>query len=1011
MPVEFLTPEQRQQYGCYRGEPSPQQLALYFHLDDRDRTLLEPRRHPHTRLGFALQLCTVRFLGTFLSDPTDVPHNVILSVASQLNIADPTILASYREGQMRYDHVHEIMQEYGYHDFASQPEHFRFLRWLYIRAWWSEERLTVLFDLAMARLIERRVLLPGVSVLERLISSVREHTSMRLWQQLAHLPAPRQVALLESLLVVPEGERQTPLDRLRRGPTRVSSPALVSALHRVDAIRLFEVEHVDLSFVPKGRVKALASYATTALVHNLRQLADDHRIATLLAFTHTYLAVVHDDALDLFDALMKTAFSAATREGQHERLRTIHDLDAAAQVLAEACQVILDEGQDPITLLTRIYARVSAPHLQVAVATVGELTRPPDDTYAQELLGRHLMMRRFLPTLLRTLTFESTPGGRPTLQAVQFLQRIEGRPRASLQAAPREVIPRSWHRYVLPRSAIRENGQQEPQVDRPAYTVCVVERLHESLRRHDVFVDPSERWGDPRAKLLQGEQWEGIRAQICQTLGKEVSSALTLERLGQQLEEAYQRTVAHLPTNAALQIEQRDGEDILNLARLERQEEPESLRILRESVGARLPPVDLTEVILEVAQHTGFLSQFTHVSDSNAYVEDLALSLSAVLLAEACNIGLTPVIHPDIPALTRDRLSWVRHHFLRAETITRANACLVQAQRDILLAQIWGGGYVASVDGIRFVVPIRSVNTGPNPRYFGQGRGVTYLNYTSDQFSGLGGLVIPGTIRDSVYVLEALLEQESGLTPTEIMSDSGSYSDLMFGLFWCLGYQFSPRLAELKEARFWRIDPTADYGSLNGLARHRINTTLIANNWDDILRVAGSLKVGTVHASTLVQSLQRGGHPTTLARAIAELGRIPKTLHLLNYIDDEYYRRRIQIQLNRGEGRHGVARHVFHGQRGELRQRYRQGQEDQLGVLGLVVNMITLWNTWYMQDALDEMRALGQEVQPEDVERLAPLRFQHINVHGKYHFTLPEAVTQGHHRPLRPLSSSSEELF
>lgn len=211
MPVEFLTAEQRQHYGGYRGEPSPEQLALYFHLDDRDRALLEPRRHAHIRLGLALQFCTVRLLGTFLPDPTDVPHNVILTLASQLNIADLAVLARYREGEIRYDPVYEIMQEYDYHDFAFQPEHFRFLRWLSIRAWWSEERLTVLFDLAMARLIERRVLLPGVTVLERLISSVREHTSMRLWLLLAHLAAPRQVALLETLLVVPEGERQTPL--------------------------------------------------------------------------------------------------------------------------------------------------------------------------------------------------------------------------------------------------------------------------------------------------------------------------------------------------------------------------------------------------------------------------------------------------------------------------------------------------------------------------------------------------------------------------------------------------------------------------------------------------------------------------------------------------------------------------------------------------------------------------------------------------------------------------------
>ncbi len=134
VPVEFLTAEQRQRYGCYVREPSPEQLALYFHLDDRDRALLEPRRHDHTRLGFAFQLGTVRFLGTFLSDPTDVTHSVRMTLASQLNIAVPTVLTRYREGEMRYDHAHEIMQEYGYHDFASQPEHVRFLRWLYTRA-------------------------------------------------------------------------------------------------------------------------------------------------------------------------------------------------------------------------------------------------------------------------------------------------------------------------------------------------------------------------------------------------------------------------------------------------------------------------------------------------------------------------------------------------------------------------------------------------------------------------------------------------------------------------------------------------------------------------------------------------------------------------------------------------------------------------------------------------------------------------------------------------------------
>ncbi len=94
-----------------------------------------------------------------------------------------------------------------------------------------------------------------------------------------------------------------------------------------------------------------------------------------------------------------------------------------------------------------------------------------------------------------------------------------------------------------------------------------------------------------------------------------------------------------------------------------------------------------------------------------------------------------------------------------------------------------------------------------------------------------------------------------------------------------------------------------------------------------------------------MRSLQGKSRHSALARAIGELGRIPKTLHLLDVYDDESYRRRIVTQLNRGESRHSLARAVFHGQKGELRQRYREGQEDQLGTLGLVLNMLVLGTT------------------------------------------------------------------
>jgi hypothetical protein len=97
-------------------------------------------------------------------------------------------------------------------------------------------------------------------------------------------------------------------------------------------------------------------------------------------------------------------------------------------------------------------------------------------------------------------------------------------------------------------------------------------------------------------------------------------------------------------------------------------------------------------------------------------MDDLPTSLCACLLAEACNIGPEPLIRNDVPALRRARLSWVSQNFIRNETLTDANVCLVAEQNGIPLVREWGGGEVASADGLRFVVPVRTLHAGPNPK-------------------------------------------------------------------------------------------------------------------------------------------------------------------------------------------------------------------------------------------------------------------------------------------------------
>ncbi len=224
MPVEFLTRDQRRSYGRYAGSLSAEQLARYFHLSEEDRSIVRGRRGARARLGFALQLGTVRFLGTFLADPSDIPFGVIEYTARQLGIPNPTAcLTGYRESQGHWNHVREIRRRYGYREFNDQPEHFRFVRWLFTMAWASPQRPSVLFDLATSRLVHRKILLPGVTTLTRLVARVRDRADARLWRKLSSAPSPAQLEALEKLPIVPEGKRQSELHRLRRAPTGVNA--------------------------------------------------------------------------------------------------------------------------------------------------------------------------------------------------------------------------------------------------------------------------------------------------------------------------------------------------------------------------------------------------------------------------------------------------------------------------------------------------------------------------------------------------------------------------------------------------------------------------------------------------------------------------------------------------------------------------------------------------------------------------------------------------------------------
>lgn len=991
MPVGFLTQEQRDGFGRYVGQPSREELERYFHLSDDDHKTIGSLRGDHNRLGYATQLTTVRYLGTFCDEFSSVPQIVLHSLCRQLAIPDSGCIHDYAPTRQRMRHAAEIREQHGYRDFTDTSVGFRLSRWLYALCWTGTDRPGELFNRATHWLLTHKVLLPGVTVLERYIAQLRSRVEERLWLKLAQDVSEQQRQRLLNLLIVPDGNRGSRLDQLRSGPIMVSGPSLVRSLKRLDDVRGIGITLPSTASIPPSRIAALARFANTAKVTAINRLPNARRLATLVAFAVCLEASAHDDALEVLEALLRDIFSNAEKADKKARLRTLRDLDRSASTLAEACHMVLSPDISDEGLRSRLFGSIPRETLTKALEEVNALIRPTDDVFYRELGTRYRSVRRFLPDLLNHLNFGASPAGKAVVAGLDWLRHNIKRSKPG-HDAPQEVVTKAWQKHV---------GREEGKVDFHAYVFCVLDELRTALRRRDIFVSPSWRYADPRLGLLDGAEWAAARPVICRSLGLTPDPEPTLSALTTELDATWKAVAARLPDNPAVQLELKDGKAELSLGALDRLEEPASLLQLRAAVADLMPRVDLPEILLEIATRTGFTDAFTHVSEKNSRAENLVTSLCAVLLGEACNTGLEPLVRKDTPALRRDRLSWVSQNYIREDTLSAANAILVSAQSKLDLVQAWGGGEVASADGMRFVVPVRTVHAGPNPKYFGQGRGVTWYNLISDQFSGLNAIPVPGTLRDSLVLLAVVLEQQTELQPTQIMTDTGAYSDVVFGLFRLLGYRFCPRLADIGGTRFWRSHPEADYGELNGLARQSVKLNLIAEHWDDLLRLAGSLKLGRIPATGIMRTLQTGDRPTRMAQALAEFGRIEKTLHTLTYIDDESKRRATLTQLNRGEGRHSLARAVFHGKRGELRQRYREGQEDQLGALGLVVNIIVLWNTIYMTAALEQLRRQGYQVLDDDVARLSPLIYEHINMLGRYSFAVPEEVARGELRPLR----------
>ena len=661
----------------------------------------------------------------------------------------------------------------------------------------------------------------------------------------------------------------------------------------------------------------------------------------------------------------------ATARSTNENLRLFRELG----------RVLLDPSIEDAEVRSVSFQRVPEAMLREAIHESQDLIRPRPDDAIDFLAKRYPYLRQFVPSLLQTLALRAQGPDDSVLRAVQVIRDLDCSPtrRAVPTDAPLAFVSKAWRPYL--RGA--DGG-----LSRGYYELCTLWHLRSALRSGSIWAEQSRRHANPDTYLIQPAQWPGCRPEVLRRTGTPGDGRKRLEERDAELEACMARVEELLATrDSPVRIE--DG--TLVLSPLEANRRPGSADALEDLIAARLPRVELSDLLLEVDAWTRFSDHFGHAAGTETRQPDLLPHLHASILAHACNFGLEQMAQST--DISYQQMAWTTTWYLREETLEPAIVNLVNYHHKPPFSQLWGSGILSSSDGQRFPVSGKNRHAHPFPPTLGYGQGLTFYSWTSDQLSQYGSKPVIITARDATYVLDAILGNEIELALLEHTTDTAGATEMLFALFDLLGLRFTPRLRDVGKRRLYRSGMVCpqSYPRLRPAIKGRVNRQRILDWWDEMLRVAGSMKLGHVTASLLIQKLQAYPQRNALAQALQEYGRLIRTLHVLRWHANRDDRHRVMRQLNKGESLHDLRAYLMIANKSHVRRNRGEDLANQASCLNLATNAVILWNTVYMAEVVEQLRREGYPVLDSDLARVWPTRYEHLNVYGRFHFDVEAA--------------------
>jgi len=964
---------------------TPAEFIRQYTLSEADLALIHQHRGAANRLGFAVQLCYLRYPGLVLGQEQEPAPNLLELVAAQLKLPATHWAAYGQREQTRREHVRELQAALGFQTFTTA--HYRAaVHWL-TDIGLQTEKGVVLVRALIEHLRRQAVWLPALSVLERASAEALTRANRQLYHTLTDALSPESRVALEALLTRREGSSLTWLAWLRQSPAAPTARQMLEHLARLTAWQAVGLPPERSRLIHQNRLLKLAREGGQMTAADLARFEPQRRLATLVALVLEGTATVLDEVIELHDRLIGKLFNTAKNKHQHQFQAAGKAINQQVRLFGRIGQVLLDaraHGNDPFAAIETVLPWDA---FSASVSEAQQLAQPADFDFLHRVGESYATLRRYAPAFLAALQLRAAPAGRSLLAAIEVPRGLNVTGGRKLPAdAPTAFISKRWQKLVLTQEGL----------DRKQYELCVLAELKNALRSGDIWVLGSRQFKDFEDYLVPAGRFSALLQanELPLTIAPTGEQYLDqrLAQLTQQLTLVNRLAAAGELPDASLTAAG------LKITPLEAAV-PDAAQDLIDRVARLLPHVKITDLLLEVDEWTGFSRHFTHLKTGTP-AKDQALLLTT-LLADGLNLGLTKMAE-SCPGSTHAKLSWMQAWHIRDDTYSLALAELVNAQLRHPFAAHWGDGTTSSSDGQRFRAGGRAESTGHiNPKY-GAEAGRLFYTHVSDQYAPFSSQVINVGVRDATYVLDGLLYHESEVRIEEHYTDTAGFTDHLFGLMPLLSYRFAPRIRDLSDTKLYVPPGSPAYDALHPVLGGTLNVRHLLAHWEEILRLATSIKQGTVTASLMLRKLGSYPRQNGLAVALRELGRLERSLFILDWLQSVELRRRVQVGLNKGEARNALARAVFFHRLGEIRDRGFEQQRYRASGLNLLTAAIVLWNTVYLQRAVQAIRAHGQPVDEALLPYLSPLGWEHINLTGDYSWRTKRAM--GKFQPLRSLS-------